>query len=487
MSIIKGDSPDSYQRILLSDSALSRIIWYVMSEKLEIWGVKDPNVSAQLALAVKMDLFKETGLDITCRFIESGTTMSRDVLEAKQKPFAFTQTPISSLLLHDKGVSTKILAPLANIAGTQQVVIRKDAEITSPDDLEGKRIGMAKGAAVYIALTNMAKDYNVDLDKMYFINLLPSDQLAGFEQHKLDAIACWEPWTSEAVKRGGKLYFSGTRCEIPGMEGDVNWLINQSCLIAPDTSIEQDPQSLIAILKVLHKSTTLVNNQFEQILEPLAEFFEISRKELAGIMRQNTYSMAMDSLFRIGVLSFRDFLYENGRIMVDLTEDQLYSLDLLREMDPSLVILEREVTKEVRIVEKDRIYYRENVVLEGDTSQLRFLLADDSKVVRNILKQVLGILGAEKVGEALNGREAIDMFARYRPNFVTMDLAMPGVSGVEAIRNIRKIDSQVNIFVISGIDVPEVREEVFRLGAKMFIRKPFDPEHAAAVIRSLIK
>ncbi len=457
-----------------------------MPEKLEIWGVKDPNVSAQLALAVKMDLFEEVGLDVECRFIESGTTMPRDVLEAKPKPFAFTQTPITSLILHDKGFSTKILAPLANIAGSQQVVVRGDTEIASPEDLKGKRIGMAKGAAVYIAITNMAKDYAVDLDSMYFINLLPSDQLAGFEQNKLDAIACWEPWTSEAVRRGGKLYFSGTRSEIPDNEGDVNWLINQSCLIVPDAHIKNDPQSLISLLKALHKSTTLINTQFETVLEPLAEFFEISREKLAGIMQKNTYSMTMDTLFRIGVLSFRDFLYENGRIMVELTEDQVYNTELLQQMDPSLVILEREATEEVKIVEKDRIYYRENMILEGDTSQLRFLIADDSKVVRNFLHQVLELLGAEHVGDALNGREAIEMFARHRPNFITMDLAMPGVSGVEAIRSIRKLDPNINIFVISGIDVPEVREEVFKLGAKMFFRKPFKPEHAAAVIRSVL-
>ena len=144
-----------------------------MAEKIEIWGVNDPNISAQLALAMKMDLVpKEAGLDVSCRFAESGTTMPRDVLEAEHKPFAFTQTPITSILLHDQGLSTKILAPLADIAGTQQVVIHKDSRIENPKALEGKRIGMAKGAAVYISMINMAKDYQVDLDQMYFINLM---------------------------------------------------------------------------------------------------------------------------------------------------------------------------------------------------------------------------------------------------------------------------------------------------------------------------
>jgi two-component system chemotaxis response regulator CheY len=115
------------------------------------------------------------------------------------------------------------------------------------------------------------------------------------------------------------------------------------------------------------------------------------------------------------------------------------------------------------------------------------LLADDSVVVREFLNQTLEILGAEVVGEAKNGQEAVELFMKLRPNFVTMDLSMPGLSGVDAIKNIRDIDPSVNIIVISGIDVEEVREEVFNLGAKMFIKKPFRPEKAANVLRTMIE
>ncbi|MCP4396286.1 MAG: response regulator [bacterium] len=457
-----------------------------MGEQLEIWGVNDPNISAQLALAVKLDLFKKKGgLNVSCRFIESGTTMPRDVLEAEKKPFAFMQTPISAILLHEQGLSTKVIAPLADIAGTQQLIIHKDSNIRTPKDLEGKRIGMAKGAAVYIALINMAKDYQVDLDKIYFINLLPSDQLDAFHTHRLDAIACWEPWTSEAVAGGGQFYISGNRSEVPGMAGDVNWLVNQSCLIAPDESIQQAPEQLTAILEVLQEATTMINYSFEKVAEPLADFFGMNLPDLAAIMRKNTYSMTMDTIFRIGVLSFRDFLFETGRLSRELTEVDLYLSEILRNVDPSLVLVE-ESREEVTIFEKDRVYYRPGTEFEGDTSKLRFVLADDSGVVRNFLHQTLDILGAEVLGEATNGLEAIELFKKFRPNFVTMDLAMPGLSGVDAIRSIRKISQSVNILVISGLDVQEVREEVFKLGAKMYIRKPFEPAKAAAVIRSML-
>ncbi len=458
-----------------------------MAEKFDIWGVHDPNISAQLALALKLDLFrKEVGLEVGCRFIESGTTMPKDVLDAEQPPFAIIQTPITGILLHDKGFSTKIIAPLADIAGTQQVVIRPDSEISAPKDLQGKRLGMAKGAAVYIAILNMAKDYQVDLDQTYFINLLPSDQITAFKERRLDAIACWEPWTSEAVAAGGQFYFSGNQSAVPGMNGPVNWLVNQSCLMVPDANIEQRPDVLISILKVLKKATDMINNKFDDVVNLLADFFQKSPEDLAAIMRKNNYAMTIDTLFRIGVLSFRDFLYENGRVSIRFTEDQLYRTDILREVDPKLVSLRSSTALRGDFFEKDHMYFRRDGRFQGDLSSLRFLLADDSRVVRTFLNQTLDLLGAEKLGEATNGSEAIEMFTRLRPNFMTMDLAMPGLSGVDAIRQILEMDPTVNIIVISGLDMEEVREEVFKLGVRMFIKKPFNPQKAADVIRALV-
>ena len=133
------------------------------------------------------------------------------------------------------------------------------------------------------------------------------------------------------------------------------------------------------------------------------------------------------------------------------------------------------------------MYFRKDLRFQGDLSSLRFLLADDSRVVRSFLNQTLELLGATALGEATNGSEAIEMFTSLRPNFMTMDLAMPGLSGVDAIRQILEIDPSTNIIVISGLDMEEVREEVFKLGVRMFIKKPFNPQKAADVIRTLVK
>lgn len=457
-----------------------------MSEKIEIWGVKDPNISAQLALATKLDLFKSEGLNVSCKFLESGTTMPGDLLKAEPKPFAFTQTPITCIFLHEKGLKTKLLAPLADIAGTQQIIIHESSGISHPRDLEGKQIGMAQGAAVFIAIKNMAKDCNVNLDAVEFVNLLPHDQLAAFGDGKLSAIACWEPWTAKAQTMGGTFYFSGSRSEIPNMEGDVNWLVNQSCLIVPDENLERQPEIAIKLLKVLKKATEFINRRRKDVSKVLASFFGISRVELVMAMQKNHYSMMMDGLFRIGVLAFRDFLHENGRVSQRFTEDLLYNTQYLAQVDPKAIRLRTTASRGLKIIEKNGVYYTQELRLQSNGTDLKFLLADDSRFVRVALSQAVKIIGGEVIGEATTGREAIDKFLELRPNFVTMDLSMPGVSGVEAITSILHKDPTVNIIVISGTNLDEVREEVFNLGVKMFIKKPFDPMQVATIIGSLV-
>jgi CheY-like chemotaxis protein len=345
---------------------------------------------------------------------------------------------------------------------------------------------MAQEAAIYMAMRNMAKDCNVELNRIQFVDLLPHDQLAAFEAGEIDIMACWDPWTAKARENGGIFYFSGVRSEIPEMEEDVSWLIDQSCLIVPDDHLKNSPEVVIDILNVLRKATDLINNHRKEIIKELASFFGISRLELLTTMYENTYSLTLDTMFKMGILAFRDFLYEDGRISSKFPEQELYDTSFLKQVDQSLVLLDETAQQEVAIVERSGIYYRKDIAFLGGDVPLRFLLADDSRYVRAALTKVIDIIGGEVIGEATTGGEAMDKFARLRPNFVTMDLSMPGVSGVDAIKSILQIDPNVNVIVISGADLQEVREEVFQLGVKIFIAKPFDPLLAAEIIGLLL-
>lgn len=270
------------------------------------------------------------------------------------------------------------------------------------------------------------------------------------------------------------------------MEGDVNWLVNQGCFIVSDEELAKHQQEVIAILKILRKSTDLINNYRQQVAKELAGFFDMSKQELIVAMRKNLYSMRFDNLFRIGLLGFRDFLSLEKLISKNFSEQELYDTTLLRQIDPALVAIEKTVSQDVSIVEKPNIYYRKDLKLIDNKLDSRFLVVDDSKMVRSLLAQTVEIVGGEILGEAVTGQEAIGMFSRLRPNFVTMDLSMPGMSGIDAIKEILRQDPKANIIVISGINNKELREETFDLGVKIFIAKPFDPVLVAEIIGLLL-
>jgi len=376
--------------------------------KIELYGVSDPNISGQLIMAKEMDFFSDEGLDVSYRLLSSGTIMPEEVMNAKKKPFAFTQTPITTLVLQDKGIDVKIVAPLADISGTQQIVVRKSANISKPEDLIGKRIGMAKGAAVYIAIQAMAKEFGIDVSSIEFAHLMPDKQLIAMESGDIDAIACWEPWTSKAQAVGGKFFFSGARSEIPDNEGDINWLVDQSVLMTFRENLEQYPETVKALIRAFQKATQFINENIEQAAKILAEPLSLGEKELLGIVSLNKYSMTMDNLFKIGLLSFRELLYQNGAISTTPPESDLYSIEFLKQVDPSLVLIEEEEEEEedeelqeyltIFFDEVDQILRK----LEEDTLALEKNPADKAKLKSingafHTLKGNSGFLGFDKI------------------------------------------------------------------------------------------
>jgi two-component system, chemotaxis family, sensor kinase CheA len=379
---------------------------------IELYGVNDPNISGQLILAKEMGFFEQEGLDVSYRLLASGTMMPEEVRRAEKKPFAFTQTPITTLVLQDKGVDVKIVAPLADISGTQQIVVREGANIHAPNDLVGKRVGMAKGAAVFIAIQAMAKEFGLDLSTIELVHLMPDQQLAAMESGEIDAIACWEPWTTKAQSVGGRFWFSGARSEIPENEGDINWLVDQSVLMTFEENFEKYPETLKALIRAFQTATRFINKNIEQAVEILAKPLSLEKDQLLKIVSLNKYSMTMDNLFKIGLLSFRELLHQNGVINTTPPESDLYTTEFLKQVDPVLVLLEEveeEEDEDEELEEYLTIFFDEvdQIVrkLEEDTLLLEKDTSDKAKLKAiagafHTLKGNSGFLGFEKITTA---------------------------------------------------------------------------------------
>jgi two-component system chemotaxis response regulator CheY len=117
----------------------------------------------------------------------------------------------------------------------------------------------------------------------------------------------------------------------------------------------------------------------------------------------------------------------------------------------------------------------------------KVLLVDDSMAIAKQLKGLVEESGQfEVVGHALNGIEGIKLFINLKPDLVFMDLVMPEMDGLQAIRSIRNLDQNARIVVISSAGGVEGKvEEALRFGAMTVISKPFEPEKIAEMLKGL--
>ncbi len=114
----------------------------------------------------------------------------------------------------------------------------------------------------------------------------------------------------------------------------------------------------------------------------------------------------------------------------------------------------------------------------------RVLIVDDAAFMRMAIKTILDKSGFEVVGEAENGQMAVRKFKELKPDIVTMDITMPEMTGIEALRAIKGIEPGANVIMITAMGQEGLVREAIALGAKSFIVKPFKEEH---VIQTLSK
>ena len=116
---------------------------------------------------------------------------------------------------------------------------------------------------------------------------------------------------------------------------------------------------------------------------------------------------------------------------------------------------------------------------------MKILIVDDSKTSRKFLRNMLEQAGHEIVAEAVDGAEGVEKFKIYRPDITTMDITMPEMSGLEAVKGIKKIDSNAKILMVSAMGQESLVREAIINGAKGFIVKPFKEEYLIKAIDTM--
>ncbi|MFD1735826.1 response regulator [Bacillus salitolerans] len=112
----------------------------------------------------------------------------------------------------------------------------------------------------------------------------------------------------------------------------------------------------------------------------------------------------------------------------------------------------------------------------------KILIVDDAAFMRMMIKDILSKNGYEVVGEAADGVQAVEQYKEFSPDLVTMDITMPEMDGITALKEIKKINPNAKVIMCSAMGQQAMVIDAIQAGAKDFIVKPFQADRVLEAI-----
>jgi two-component system, chemotaxis family, chemotaxis protein CheY len=124
--------------------------------------------------------------------------------------------------------------------------------------------------------------------------------------------------------------------------------------------------------------------------------------------------------------------------------------------------------------------------MKGSVGMAKILIIDDAKFMRMTLKNILEKANHQVIGEGENGIQAVELYRKLQPDLVIMDITMPEMSGIEAIKAIKNEFPQAKIIICSAMGQHKMVVEAIKAGAKDFIVKPFDENRLLEAVHRVL-
>lgn len=113
----------------------------------------------------------------------------------------------------------------------------------------------------------------------------------------------------------------------------------------------------------------------------------------------------------------------------------------------------------------------------------KILIVDDAAFMRMMIKDILTKNGYEVVAEAANGVEAVELYKSHQPDLVTMDITMPEMDGIEAVKQIKAVNPAAKVIMCSAMGQQSMVMDAIKAGANDFIVKPFQADRVLEAVR----
>ena len=114
------------------------------------------------------------------------------------------------------------------------------------------------------------------------------------------------------------------------------------------------------------------------------------------------------------------------------------------------------------------------------------MIVDDSKTSRYMLRSILVQNGYEVIAEAENGQEGYDKYCELNPDFVTLDITMPVMDGLETLVKIKEYDEEAKVIMVTVSGLKKKMLDAIKLGAADFVTKPYETSQIISIIESIL-
>lgn len=113
------------------------------------------------------------------------------------------------------------------------------------------------------------------------------------------------------------------------------------------------------------------------------------------------------------------------------------------------------------------------------------MIVDDSKTSRSMLKNILAENGYEVIAEAENGQEGYDKYCELHPDYVTLDITMPVMDGIQTLVKIKEYDANAKVIMVTAAGQKGKMLDAIKLGAAEFVTKPFETNQIISIMESI--
>lgn len=210
----------------------------------------------------------------------------------------------------------------------------------------------------------------------------------------------------------------------------------------------------------------------EDALDAVCEFINCTSGLFAAEQSKANVELDMEPVYA----------YENQKMVGDVYVLPIY----IEDCEVKLVI---GVDAEVEMGQNSHQFSYEKVESNVAVGLAKgtVVVVDDSKMSRKILRNILEDAGYAVLAEATDGEEGVATYMQYKPDILTLDITMPNMDGIEALKEIMKEDKNARVIMISAAGQQQKIIEALKLGAEKFITKPFEPNDVVTSIDGMLK